>query len=334
LEANTRIDRLKKTLEQIPQYPYATQSRVHPLRSFRKGIFIKRDDELGFGISGTKIRKYRTLIPYLIKQHPKEVVVIGGAHSNNVLGLSQLLLENGLKPVLFLRESGNKKPIGNSLLTRMLVPAQDIHWIARKDWEQVNELAEAYARSKSNVSIIPEGSYTPEGFFGALSLVLDILRNEEEDHLAFDHIFIDAGTGMSAIALILGYAWLQKTAAIHVLLLADDERIFLEKLSFLRSVFASLVGFSCPEPNNFYLHTPVTARSFGSINRQVWEEIESFAKNEGIFLDPLYSAKLIMEGRKWLQKDQSEQTVLFIHSGGALSLSGFQDTMRNRMMVR
>ena len=38
--------------------------------------------------------------------------------------------------------------------------------------------------------------------------------------------------------------------------------------------------------------SPATARSFGAVNRTVLDFIKDFAQNEGVILDPVYSAKV------------------------------------------
>lgn len=81
---------------------FRLQSRIHRLRWFgRSDIWVKRDDELGFGVSGTKLRKHASLIPALKKRGIEEVVVIGGAHSNNVLSAAQTLTENNIRMTPF-----------------------------------------------------------------------------------------------------------------------------------------------------------------------------------------------------------------------------------------
>jgi len=45
------------------------QSRIHRLHWFgRSDIWVKRDDELSFGVSGTKLRKHASIIPVLSKK--------------------------------------------------------------------------------------------------------------------------------------------------------------------------------------------------------------------------------------------------------------------------
>lgn len=139
-----RYQTLLEHLEQIPQAPYPLQSRIHPLRSFHfpaTQCFIKRDDELGFGVSGSKIRKYRTLIPFLYRSNIKEVILIGSVQSNHILSCVQLLIEKGITPTLFLRGDPKRPLQGNALLTSLFVPSSSIHWYSKENWKKVEEEA-------------------------------------------------------------------------------------------------------------------------------------------------------------------------------------------------
>src|SRR6185503_8985877 len=145
-------------------------------------------------------RKYSSLIPYLLENNYQETVVIGSAYSNHVLGISQLLIENRIKPTLFLLGDPNIKRQGNLLLTSLLVPESQMHWISRKDWPQVESIAAQYVQNNDLPTLlIPEGAFLDAALPGALTLAVDVLRNEEENQQQFQHIFIDAGSGLSAI---------------------------------------------------------------------------------------------------------------------------------------
>ncbi len=324
-------ERNRKTLESTiapsTQADYPVQSRIHRLQSLSHSsvqAYVKRDDELGFGISGSKFRKYRSLVPFLVKNAFEEVVLIGGAYSNHILGLSPLLIENGIKPTLFLRGEPAAELKGNAKLIELLVPRSFIHRISRAEWDQVEIKAQDYlAQQSQNKSccLIPEGGAVKESLPGALTLALDICRNESISGVAFDHLFVEAGTGFMALALMLGMAWLEHPAVIHVLLLADHEDTFRDKLQRLHGEFVSLMGTSCPYPSRFILHKPSTAASFGSVNQTVREEVKRLAREEGFFADPIYSAKLFLETKKISTRLSGK--ILVIHSGGAITLAGF-----------
>jgi len=302
---------------------YRLHSRVHPLRSFTQDAcfcYIKRDDELSFSISGSKLRKYSSLIPQIIKSGVKQVLLIGGAFSNHILGLSQLLIENGLIPILFLRQAGSDQIQGNLLLIKTLVDAKQIHWISRKEWQNVETIVRKYQEESHIPSyIVPEGACMEEALPGALTLFSDILENQNELQVQFDHIFIEAGTGTQAIALILGMQSVLHTAKIHVVLLADTEEAFKDKLErFSKKTFSEQ-----NLPSNFEIHFPKSAASFGSVTSEGFNFLKEFAKKEGVFLDPIYSVKLFQTGYQVIRENKLKGNILFIHSGGALTLMGF-----------
>lgn len=327
----TKLELLKNCLLAIRQIDYPVHSRVQPLRSFSfadVSCYVKRDDELGFGISGSKIRKYRSLIPFLLDKHVEEVIVIGSAYSNHVLSLVQLLIENGLKPTLFLRGDPDRSKQGNLLLTSLFIPSSSIHWFSQTDWKSVEFYAHEYAKEQIHSTfVLPEGGFSPEALPGALSLTLDILKNEEEKQIAFDHIFIEAGTGFTACALILGLNWIEHPTNIHVVLLADDEHAFLTHLKICYDMFIQLMKHPCVFPQNFVLHSRQKTKGFGQVNALVFETIAHLAHQEGFLTDPIYSAKLFIETKHLLSQANILGNVLIHHAGGALTLMGFQEQL-------
>ena len=327
-----RIIHLEKCLGGLEDYP--SHSRIHPLKPFgdeQKPCFVKREDELGFGISGFKIRKYLSLIPHLIKNNIEEAVLIGGAYSNNIVGLTQLLIEKGIKPTLFLRGDEKTRKIGNFLLSSMMVPCHSIHWISRSDWDQVDTKAACYAADQTRrTMLIAEGARVPAALPGSLTLALDILKNEDQTQTHFDHVFIDSGTGLMACATLLAFAWLGKPTIVHVVLMAEGEAHFLKTLTMIKEYVESLIY--CPIAwdkinERVRLYFPEKGRSVGSTHKEIFNEIHTIAQTEGFLTDPIYSAKLFLEARRLIHRQAIKGNCLLIHSGGGLTLMGFQEQL-------
>lgn len=313
-------------LKQSELADYSLTSRVHSLPSFNLlGLecYIKRDDELSCAIAGSKIRKYSSIIPSLIQQKIEEAVIIGGANSNHVLGICQLLIETRIKPTLFLCKSHQKELKGNARLIQLLIPDESIYWIERSQWAEVESIAKAYVENQigRGIKIIPEGGRMAEALPGALTLAYDITQNENKLGFQFDHVFIDSGTGMTAIGLILGFANLRHPAHIHVLQMADNETIFLEQLEIFFQLFKSKCPCHCP--SNFSLSTPQGAKSFGSTTPSIFKFIQDFARAEGVLCDPIYNAKLFIEAKRIMREKNLRGRALIVHSGGTMSLNGF-----------
>lgn len=331
LFSQVRLNVLHDCLALISQEDYPFHSRVHPLHSFslpHTACFVKRDDELGFGISGSKIRKYRSLISHLLQSRQQEVVVIGSAYSNHVLSFTQLLIENGLKPTLFLRGDEQRPSQGNALLLSLFVQPSSIHWFSKEQWKHVESQAYTYAQQKHAAFVLPEGGFTAAALPGALSLVLDMLRNEQEKQLTFDHVMLEAGTGFMASALILGLSWLKHPTTVHVVLLAEDQPAFLARLTRCYEMFKQLINRNVEFPQNFKLYLPQLTGTFGQVQPALFQTIAQLAQEEGFLTDPIYTAKLFTESRHILKQEGIQGKVLIHHSGGALTLIGFQNQLK------
>ncbi|APJ05063.1 hypothetical protein AXG55_03355 [Silvanigrella aquatica] len=312
---------------------YPQQSRIHKLKNFiseEKNIYIKRDDELGFGASGSKIRKYLSLIPFLVKKDYQEVIIIGGPYSNNVLTAAQLLTENNIKPIVFIPKNKKYKITGNFLLSSLILNETSIIYF--DDSEKLQDKIELYIREKKinniDVGIISEGANMKESLPGAITLALDIFRNELESNLEFSHIFLDSGSGLMAIATLLAFSFLNKQTKLHIVQIAGDENEFLKELEIHRKNFENIFQLEIKHLSPFYLYSPNVAKSFGATNATVFKTILSMGRTNGILLDPIYSAKLFFEGKKIIIDNQLKGNLLFVHSGGGLSLFGFEEKLQ------
>lgn len=311
---------LKQYIDSFEHADYPQTSRVHKLNGLNG--YVKREDELGFGISGSKIRKFRTLIPFLLKNGIEEAAILGGPFSNNVLSIVQLLIENRIQPKLFLKGKPNAEPIGNHFLLNLFVSESQKIWFAES--ESAGKAASDYVLESSKTRfLLQEGSSVPQAFPGALTLATDILRNEEDLGIRFKNILIDSGTGFTAISLILAFAFLQKETLVHVLALGDSKEAFVDALFYWKDRFETSIGQTIPMPKNYRVYEPTTAKSFGSINAAILGEIRKVAMEEGFLVDPIYSGKLFYEARKILSSLEGES--LLVHTGGALTLAGFQN---------
>lgn len=302
--------------------PVSLSSRVHRLRD---GRWLKRDDELGAITGSGKTRKWASLLPALKQAQVQEVVLWGGAQSNHLVSAVAHLREAGIGFTIFCRTTNHNQIDGNRLLLHLLTEEAAIKWIEKNDVEEAAQQY-AHARRKSGVTVLvlPEGAAHPLAIPGAASLGLDILRNEQECGVCWQHVWVDAGTGLSAQALIALWMLLGIKKTVHVVGMAGDEAAFRqgigEAVQTLLAFMQTLNGFaylrSCDPQNMTSLcgwrwHEPPTARSFGAINQQVRAEVLRMAREEGVLLDPLYGAKLLLAFR---QNPTTEATLL-VHSG-------------------
>lgn len=308
---------------------YVPASRIHPFPVLNQPgleVWLKREDEVAYAVSGGKRRKYASLLPWWTARGIEEVAFVAGSNSNNAVGLAQALPEAGIRPHLFTRQSNSSPNPGNSLLTRLLLRAEQRTEVRRDQDPEAH--ARAYAaqalRAGRKVAWLAEGALHARAMPGALTLAFDLVRNEEQQGWQFDHILIDSGTAMTAGGLLLGLAALPHPATVHVLLCAGKKPWFHQTLTRLQA-WLHQTGYPDAGLPPFKLHFPIQGRAFGSVNQSILKSIARYASTSGILFDPVYSIKLIMLAEKLIQQGHLKGRILVIHSGGGQTLPGFAE---------
>jgi 1-aminocyclopropane-1-carboxylate deaminase len=316
-----------------PEFHLST--RVHEMKRQYQGarLFIKREDELSSGIAGSKYRKFASLIPFFKQELFHEILLIGSAQSNNIVAALQLLIENGIKSKLMLMESNEQELKGNLLWLSMLHQLEDVIWISRENWHSVQMEAEKYLQdaklSGRRVFILPEGGAVAEALPGAMTLAADILNNEKEHSVKFEHICIDSGSGTSAIGLMLGLRDSGMKKNIYITLIAGNKADFGIQFQALTSSFTKFSGVDSelPQLDTVHFYKPAIAPSFGSITGGILKETMNIAREEGILMDPVYSVKHLLTVRSLIENGKMSGNILFIYNGGSFGLSGFQSRL-------
>lgn len=320
------------------------ESRVHPTPTLGEDVWVKRDDELSFGISGSKLRKFCSLIHYLKDGAYDYAFLTGGVYSNHLPGIVQVLNEQKMKFQIWLRkDQKSREAIANFALLQLLTEPSCFRWLDQSEWENMSSLMQkesVHLRSLGRkVFLIKEGAEQYESLPGAMSAALDIMRNEKtlsekrEQTFRFSTIYVDAGTGLSAIGLILGLSLQDHPRRVVVIGMADSEDVFFSRYQKYKKQLTDNFGFMLQDQHIDILYRrPPTAKSFGSTNARIFDKIRNLARKEGILVDPVYGAKLLLSldqervelpSFKTFSNDKHEDLSLWIHSGGSFSLTGF-----------
>ncbi|EDY84432.1 hypothetical protein VDG1235_4063 [Verrucomicrobiia bacterium DG1235] len=328
--------KLPESIRSLVDPNLAKPTRIHKLPSNPNGnLWIKREDELSSGISGSKMRKYASMIPFLKARSITNVGMIGGPNSNNLVGLAQLLRENGIRPIAFIREAADDSLRGNALLLKMLLGEEEVVPISRAHWSSVDTIARDHLQKHTSVNaksfLLAEGCFGPEALPGTFTLAEDILRNEAEHSVKFERIYVDSGTGLGAIGLILGLEFLSESEGIEreivVTLIAGTEKRFREDLNTLRKSFIAENGRKDLPRLSIRFLFPTLSPKFGSVNQSLLKACGRIARREGILMDPTYSVKHYEASKSDFTINPTEHDSLFILNGSAIGLAGFQEKL-------
>lgn len=309
------------------EWPLATRLQASNA-FFPSNCFIKREDEQSSSIQGSKYRKYASLVAYWQQKGIRELAIWGSAFSNNVLGLVQFANANRCHYTLHLLANQDQPPLnGNHLWIRLATRSDArIHYYSREQWHQQSV---PQTLQKESHLTIPEGAYMPQALPGCMTLGAEIVQQEKALGKSFQHIFIDAGTGLTAISLILALAIMgAPNKTVHTTLISGSEDAFEAALKQFQKLTIAWGWLSNTQLLPVYhLYRPPTAKAFGAINQSILKTVKTIVHEEGILTDPIYGAKHALSASRIIQALNITEPSLFIHDGGGLALSGFQNAL-------
>lgn len=292
-------------------------------------MHLKRDDELSAGISGSKYRKYASIIPYLKDRKIDLVVSEGSEYSNNLAGLSQLLKEYGIKFHFFLKKG--YAPQAANLRTLKLVSEEDcLEVLTKGDYKNrkkhIKTFLDHETKKGKNILFLPEGSLHLSAFAGTLTLAYDISLE------SYDRILIDAGTGGTFLGLYFGMCLRGFEGRIALYSLVEDRAYFEELIETFSADLPTGLIASLKTKVPFEVYGPCSAAHFGKKTNTSLDAVNDIGRRFGVLTDPIYSGphihaalcKISSEFEESKNETYLKNTRnLIIHSGGIQSLWGF-----------
>lgn len=274
-------------------------------------LWVKRDDLIGLGGGGNKVRKLQVTMAQAIRDQADTVVTTGAAQSNHARLTAAAGARLGLHVVLVLEGHAPGSDRGNVLLDRLL--GAEIVWSGDRAAEEVADGVAGEPR-RGRVHRIPFGGSSPasaEAYVAAGNELLDQVPDVR-------HVVVAVGSGGTMAGLV--------TALGEERVLGVDSGAVTDARS---TVHGLLTGM---RPD-----TPVEARTLRIDGAQVGDGYEHLghatraalslaARREGLVLDPTYSGRAmaglvaaVVSG----EIGRGEKTV-FLHTGGLPGLFGHE----------
>lgn len=295
-------------------------------------IFIKRDDLTGMALSGNKIRKLEFVLARALEMECDTVITCGGAQSNHARATAVAAARLGLKSLLFLRteDPQNPPPVSGNILLDRMAGAQ-IEWITPDAYRDRDSLmAEAAGSLKDRdqkAYAIPEGASDAVGAWGYVRAFEEMAGNIAALGSGKDGsttIVHATGSGGTCAGLLIGTALLDSDLRIATVNVCDDRDYFTEVIGGICDRFFD----QYPEqpPGNVMGRLEIVdgyvGRGYGLSRPEELELICQIAREEGIFLDPVYTGKAFYGMMKELERDPRRfgERIVFIHTGGLFGL--------------
>ncbi|MGX1196899.1 D-cysteine desulfhydrase family protein [Parvibaculum sp. MBR-TMA-1.3b-4.2] len=301
-------------------------------------LFIKRDDCTGLAFGGNKTRKLEFLIGEALAQGCDTVITAGAAQSNHARQTAAAAAAAGLDCVLVLfdtvpyqgrdyRRSGNLL-LDDLLGARVIVEASDADPV--KVFERVMQELASQGRK---AYFVPVGGSNVTGTMGYVNAYLELADQLEALGIAASHIVHGSSSGGTQAGLVAGQMLRPGgPAVLGINVYRDDTQAMANDIHALAVKTAEALGADLPPNDVVALEAGYLGDGYGVPTAQMRRAVETLARLEGVFLDPVYSGKamagligLILDGRM-----RAEDNVVFLHTGGAPGLFAYAEEFSDR----
>ena len=294
-------------------------------------LWIKRDDCTGLAGGGNKTRKLEFLLGAAFEEDADTLVTQGAVQSNHVRQTAAAAAAHGLACEIILEERTGSKATdyvgnGNVLLDRLFgATLRTVPGGTDMVAELEKTAAEVRARG-GKPYVIPGGGSNPTGALGYVDCAREIVVQADEMDLEVHRIVTATGSAGTHAGLVAGLAVMGAdipVLGIGVRAPKDRQEANVFKLA---EETAALLG----QPGRVTREQVVAdcdyvGEGYGLIDQGVIDALTLAARLDGIVLDPVYSGKA-MKGLIALARAGrfKGETVVFLHTGGAQGLFGYQ----------
>jgi len=304
-------------------------------------IYIKRDDMLGLYPGGNKTRKLEFLVADALAQGADTLITCGAPQSNHCRITLAAAAKEGLKCRFVIEErvpgSYDNNANGNHFMFR-LMGVEDITVVpGGSDLEAaMQKVADELTQSGRRGYIIPVGGSNAIGSLGYVACVQEILAQLFEQALRIDHIVVGSGSSGTQAGMVTGLYGCNVNIPLTGVTVSRDPEAQ-EPLVYCEAhATAKLLGLRGEVPRSLIkIDGGYWRPKYSLPNQRMVEAVQMLARLEGIPLDPTYTGK-VMAGLIGMVRAgvfTKDQNVLFIHTGGMLSLFSSTATMLGKTAV-
>ena len=282
-------------------------------------IWVKRDDLTGSGLSGNKVRKLDFLLADAVARGARTVITTGGVQSNHARATAVAARRLGMRPVLLLRGAPPAAPPGNLLLDTLL--GAEIHWCTPAEYRDRDAIMARIAEGCDAPYIVPEGGSNALGALGYLRAGRELQAQQLGLGLEFDTVICAVGSG----GTLAGLAAARLDAAVWGVAVCDDRATFRARVAAIGEGMGEVGGPTIPAPGaGWDVVEGFAGLGDGLARPEELREAASVARDEGLFLDPVYTGKAWFALAETARRDRAAlgRRVLFWHTGGLFGMFG------------
>jgi 1-aminocyclopropane-1-carboxylate deaminase/D-cysteine desulfhydrase-like pyridoxal-dependent ACC family enzyme len=289
-------------------------------------LWLKRDDLLGFGFGGNKVRGLELLVADALAAGADTLVTGAGPQSNHVRATAATAAVAGLDMVAVYWGTEPAASEGNLRLTRLF--GAETRFTGESDRTSVDRgiaavAAELRAAGRHPYEI-PRGGATALGVVAHVLAADELHRQARERDRVPELVVVAVGSGATLAGWLLGTAVLGlrwRVVGYTVSRPAEEARA---RVSALAGETAAILGIDsgAAVDDRIDIRDGVIGDGYGIPTAAGQAAIELVARREGILLDPTYTAKAFGGYLADVAADRFGRVgrTVFLHTGGEPAL--------------
>ncbi|UTP38907.1 D-cysteine desulfhydrase [Phenylobacterium sp. LH3H17] len=301
-------------------------------------LWVKRDDCTGLAGGGNKTRKLEFLLGEALAQGADTLVTQGAVQSNHVRQTAAAAARYGLACEVILEERTGSKAIdytasGNVLLDRLMGAAiRNVPGGTDMNAELAKS-AEAVRARGGKPYVIPGGGSNAVGALGYVDCAIELVAQANARGLVIDRIVTATGSAGTQAGLVAGLAVIGADIPVLGIGVRAPKEAQEANVHKLAVETAALLGHPERVTREMTVaNCDYVGAGYGLIDDEVIEALKLAARTDALILDPVYTGKgmkgLIALARQGFFGDE---TVVFLHTGGAQGLFGYQGEMQGAL---
>ena len=301
-------------------------------------LFIKRDDCTGLATGGNKTRKLEFLVGEAMRDKADMLVTQGAVQSNHVRQTAAAACKVGMKCHLLLERrvpgrDASYEETGNVLLDKLFGATHEF----RPSGLDMNAEAEAVTRALRSKGhrpyFIPGGGSNATGALGYANCAQEIADYCRETGQDFDWLVMGTGSTGTQAGLVAGFAAIGYDLPVMGISVRHPRERQMNAVHGLTRKTLERLGADGVPLSKILVDDGYVGEGYGIPAASTLEAIHLTARQEGILLDPVYSAKAMAGLIGMIRKGffKPSDTVLFLHTGGATALFAYQEQLAASM---
>ncbi len=294
-------------------------------------LSVKRDDLTGLGLGGNKIRQLEYYFGAAQAQKADTILITGAVQSNYVRCAAAAAARLNMRAILQLEDrvlgkSDLYRENGNVVLDHIL-GAELMHYSEGEDESgadtALRERAEQERAHGFHPYVIPLGlNNPPTGALGYMRAAREILDQRQD----FDAIVVASGSGLTHMGLLAGLRLCGSDIPVYGSCVRRDATTQNARLTEVARRLQDMLG--CADfltETDIHLWDGALPPGYGQPGPRAQHAMGMMARQEGLFLDPVYTAKSFAAVPGLLEEGVLKRgmRVLFVHTGGTPALFAY-----------